>query len=100
MTRDQAEQELIRDIWSARMTAIYVCDTYAKQPVAVRRILVSMAWQLGQDGLAQFTRFMRCVNHRLYALAALEMRDSRWYRQTPARAEALAKEMENVDSGE
>ncbi len=100
MTPEQAEKELQRDMWAARMSAIYCCETYAKQPVAVRRILVSMAWQLGQEGLSQFKRFIRCVDLRLYALAALEMRDSAWARQTPARALALANEMEGAANGE
>lgn len=49
--------------------------------------LTNMAFQLGTDGLAGFPRAMRCIAARDWAGAALNLKDSDWFRtDTPERA--------------
>jgi len=61
---------------------------------ARQRILVSMVFQLGWSGVAGFTKFWAAVQREDWPGAAVEMRDSLWAKQTPARCERLAKMME------
>lgn len=62
-----------------------------------RAVLLSMAFQLGTGGLLKFMNMLRAAEKGQWAEAAEGMRHSLWYRQTPARAERLAKAMETDD---
>lgn len=56
-------------------------------------VLINMAFQLGTDGLLAFTRTLGYVRTRAWDLAASAMLDSTWAKQTPERAQRLAKQM-------
>lgn len=51
-----------------------------------RDVLISMAYQLGVDGLAEFRKMRAAIELGDFKLAAAHGRDSRWAQQTPARA--------------
>lgn len=57
-------------------------------------VLVNMAFQMGVEGLLAFKAMLACAQAGDYAGAAREMRDSRWAKQTPERADRLARQME------
>ena len=48
-----------------------------------------MCFQLGRPRLSKFKKFIAAVKEQDWELAADEMKDSRWYNQTTARAERL-----------
>jgi len=48
-----------------------------------------MCFQLGRPRLSKFKNFIAAVNDRDWMKAADEMEDSRWHKQTTARAERL-----------
>ena len=56
-------------------------------------VLVEMAFQMGVAGLAKFAKALQAVRERRWDDAATEMLDSTWAKQTPKRAQALAKIM-------
>ena len=56
-------------------------------------VLINMAFQLGVHGLLGFKKTLACVEAGDYIEAAAESLNSRWARQTPARAARLAKQM-------
>jgi lysozyme len=58
-------------------------------------VLINMAFQMGIRGLLQFKRMLGSVEDGQYAAAALEMVNSLWAKQTPARAMRLAEQMES-----
>lgn len=60
---------------------------------ARQRVLINMAYQLGVGGLLGFRHMLEALRRGDYELAADEMLDSDWARQTPARAQRLAQEM-------
>jgi lysozyme len=64
---------------------------------AQRAILVSMAYQLGITGLANFRLFLQSLSEADFNSAALHMLDSRWHKQTPKRAQRHA---EQIQTGE
>lgn len=52
-------------------------------------VLASMAFQLGVNGLMQFKNMLAAVERGDDVAVAKEMRDSRWYTQTPNRVNDL-----------
>ena len=57
-------------------------------------VLIGMAFQMGIGGLLQFKRMLGSVEDGQYGEAAIEMLDSTWAKQTPARAHRMALQME------
>lgn len=56
-------------------------------------ILVEMTFQLGFKGVLGFKKMWRAIREMDYTKASEEMKDSRWFRQTPARSADLANKM-------
>ena len=56
--------------------------------------LVNMAFQLGVEGLLKFKNMLLHLQHKRYQEAFLEALDSDWHRQTPLRAERIAKQLQ------
>ena len=56
-----------------------------------RRALLNMAYQLGVTGLLKFKKTLVALKDGKFKTAAKEALDSRWARQTPARAERIAE---------
>ncbi|WP_414717526.1 hypothetical protein [Steroidobacter sp.] len=52
-----------------------------------------MAYQLGTNGVTNFKRMCAALRIRDYSAAAIEMLDSTWAKQTPARAKRMAEIM-------
>ena len=65
-------------------------------PREVQEILVNMMFNLGRTRLAKFSKFRRALNDNDWKVAAIEGRDSLWYRQVPNRAERLMSRLEKV----
>ncbi len=63
---------------------------FRKLGAARQYVLVSMAYQMGWTGLMKFKKTLSLVQKEEYALAAEEMLDSLWARQTPLRANMLS----------
>lgn len=57
-------------------------------------ILIEMAYQLGYSGLLKFKKMFEALRSMDYDTASAEMLNSKWHKQTPVRAERLAKMME------
>ena len=56
-------------------------------------VLVSMAYQMGVTGLAQFKNTLYLVETKQFEEAAKAMLDSKWAKQTPNRAKRHAEQM-------
>jgi len=55
-----------------------------------REVLIEMVFQMGIKGVGKFKRFFRAAQARDWEAAHKEMLDSKWAKQTPARALELA----------
>jgi len=56
-----------------------------------RGILIEMIFQMGIKGVSRFKKFLQAALLHDWARAADEMLDSKWHKQTPERAEELAR---------
>lgn len=57
-------------------------------------VVIGMAFQMGTDGLLGFKNTLSKMQTGDYTGAGKGMLDSKWARQTPKRAERMAKQME------
>lgn len=60
-----------------------------------QRALLNMAYQLGTAGLLKFKIMLALLEERIWKAAAEEALDSKWARQTPARAERISELLKN-----
>lgn len=63
---------------------------FARLPSRKKQALSNMAFQLGVNGLLGFRRMLKAVQHQNWSAARREALDSRWAKQTPARAQEIA----------
>ena len=55
----------------------------------IQHILINMSFQLGKPRLSKFKRMIAAVHDEDYREMALQMEDSRWFKQTQNRAQRL-----------
>lgn len=65
-------------------------------PGEVQEILVNMMFNLGRPRLTKFKNMNKHIANRNWEDAAVEGRDSQWFRQVGNRAERLMKRLEEV----
>lgn len=65
-------------------------------PEEVQEILVNMLFNLGRPRLSKFKNMNLAIATKDWKMAAIEGRDSLWYRQVSNRAERLMTRLENV----
>lgn len=92
----------VRPLTSQQIDAIYAGDVspieaevyhrfpwLEDQPEPVQRGLMNMAFNLGPQGLASFLTFLGLVRTRHYAMAADDLRATKWYGQVGNRAKRI-----------
>jgi len=84
------------DLAIAECHALYGEGEFGNFPDEVQQILVNMMFNMGRTRLSKFKKFNAALEAGDWATAAVEGRDSLWYRQVTNRAERLMERMEAV----
>ena len=63
-------------------------------PESIQNVLLNMRFQLGYTGFRNFKKMIIAFQSQDYKKAAIEMKDSNWYKQVPNRAKELIKMVE------
>lgn len=92
ITKDEAETMLVNDIIKV-MEALHDKGLLQDHTQPRKDVLINMAFQMGVSGLLRFQNMILALDERNYSEAARQMLDSRWAKQTPNRANELAKQM-------
>lgn len=92
--RECFEKDL--DLAITECHALYGEGEFSAFPDEVQQILVNMMFNMGRTRLSKFKNFTAALEEGDWKRAAVEGRDSLWYRQVTNRAERLMKRMENV----
>ena len=71
-------------------------DDWDKLPEEVKQIIANMMFNLGRPRYSKFRKHIQAVMDGNWQESANQMRDSRWHKQVPNRAERLCKRMEEV----
>ena len=66
---------------------------FEDHPLAVRKILADMSYNMGKTTLSEFKNFKAALKNKDYKTAAEEMKNSSWYKQTGRRAKNHYKHM-------
>ncbi len=93
ITREESSYLLGNDI-AKRATGLSASLPWTDALDEARRgVLINMAFQMGLDGLMGFRNTLATVQAGNYQLAAQQMLQSQWAKQTPERAQRLSAQM-------
>jgi lysozyme len=100
ITQGEADTFLYADVdqWEIELKQAFRWFTRLNEPR--QAVLVSMAHQMGIDGLKRFGNALEAMQSGAWEIAAQELFRSKWARQTPARAKRLANIMRTGAYGE
>ena len=84
------------DIAIGECSALYGEGDFGKLPDEVQQILVNMMFNMGRTRLSKFKKMNAAIAEGDWKTAAVEGRDSRWYKQVKNRASRLMKRLEVV----
>lgn len=90
LTEREAQYLLYNDISESKHDLRSIIHYFDYLSDIRQAVLIDMRYNLGYRGFRTFEKMIMAVNAWEYERAALEMRDSRWYRQVGKRAERLA----------
>jgi len=96
LSRKEAEAILKMRLEASLNELSYSKAIYQFLPDEVKEILANMVYQLGVPKLLQFKKMWNALDGSDYKTASEEMINSRWAKQTPARAKRLADRMAQV----
>jgi lysozyme len=84
------------DVQTAIDDALNLQPELESWPVEAQITFVSLAFQLGGPRLRLFVKMNAALENQHWMTAAIQLRDSRLYRQTPERTERHAKRLEGI----
>ena len=94
ITEGEAEYLLDNDLQRVEDYCLGAWQWFGHLDDTRQGVVMEMVFQLGLDGVRGFSRFLAAVGNADYTEAGSQMRNSLWARQTPGRAEVLARIME------
>lgn len=94
LSDDEVDYLLRNDVARFTQEVLAALPWVAQLSEPRQAVIIGMAFQMGTAGLLGFSTTLDRVKNGQYANAAAQMLASKWARQTPARAERLAKQME------
>ena len=90
LDKDIAEEILLRKVESLISRVRKKFNWLDTVPQAVQGVLVEMSYQMGLSGVSKFKKALHAMQMLQWNVAADELLDSRWAKQTPNRAQELS----------
>ena len=75
----------------------YLYEDFYTLPEEAQLIIANMMFNLGRPRLSRFLKMKKAVDNRDWIEASNQMKDSKWYRQVPNRADRLVERMKAID---
>ena len=97
LDEDIAEEILLRKVEKLIARVRKKFDWLDTVPPAVQGVLVEMSYQMGVNGVSKFKKALHAMQMFQWKLAADELLDSRWAKQTPNRAKDLSNIIRGLD---
>jgi len=100
--REYSEEMLMKvleaDLKSAVKSAEKLCSDCPDLDDLAKETIVEMVFQLGKSGVSKFRNMWKALKQTppQYDVAAIEMLDSRWAKQTPGRAKEMSGHMRSL----
>ena len=96
ISKEEAEYFLKNDVDDVVSALRVKLDFWNDLPQNVKRALCNMAFQLGINGLLGFKNSLEFIKRGDWKNAGINLRKSKWYKQTPVRAERVIKMIEGA----
>jgi len=98
VSEDRVKECFEKDLDTAisECNALYEEGVFGDLPGEVQEILVNMMFNMGRTRLSKFKKMHAAILESDWGTAAVEGRDSLWYRQVTNRADRLMERLENV----
>ena len=96
LDEDIAEEILLRKLEKLIKRLRDKFDWLDEVPHAVQGVLINMAYQMGVSGVSKFKKALHAMQMMQWKIAADELLDSRWAKQTPNRAKELSDIIRNL----
>ena len=93
---DRVNECFEKDLDTAISECSVLYEDFDDMPGEVKEVLVNMMFNMGRTRLSGFKNFKKALDEGDWSKAAVEGRDSKWYRQVTNRAERLMSRLENV----
>ena len=74
----------------------YLYEDFYTLPEEAQLIIANMMFNLGRPRLSRFLKMKKAVDNRDWIEASNQMKDSKWYRQVPNRADRLVQRMKDI----
>ena len=97
MDEDIAEEILLRKVENLISRVRKKFSWLDSVPPAVQGVIVEMSYQMGVSGVSKFKKALHAMQMFQWKLAADELLDSRWAKQTPNRAKELSDIIRGLD---
>jgi lysozyme len=91
LTKEIAEQILIKKIANLESNISKKFEWYHTAPQEAKEVVINMCYQLGLSGFSKFKKTIYLLETEQYEEASVEMLDSLWAKQTPRRAKELSE---------
>ena len=97
-SEDMLMNILKNDLKSAIEGAERLCSKCPDLDDLAKETIIEMVFQLGETGVSKFRNMWKALesNPPQYDVAATEMLDSRWAKQTPGRAKEMSNHMRSL----
>ena len=96
VSEERVNECFIKDIEKVIEDCHILYEYFNELPEDAQLIIANMMFNLGRHRLSKFVKMKEAVNEANWIEAAIQMEDSRWYKQVPNRAERLCERMRNV----
>ena len=96
MTPEVAHKILELKLEQPKAALIREFSRVEQQPIIVQEALLEMAYQLGIPKMKSFSQTLTYIKEDNYQQAAINLRKSKWAKQTPKRVENLIRSLQNA----
>tara|TARA_Y100000033_G_scaffold22864_1_gene21553 strand:- start:1345 stop:1785 length:441 start_codon:yes stop_codon:yes gene_type:complete len=96
VTEERVDECFERDVEYVLDDCRILHEDFDNYPEEVKQIIANMMFNMGRTRLTNFRKHNAALKEGDWKTAAIEGRDSRWYRQVTNRAERLMKRLEEV----
>ena len=96
ITEERVDECFERDVEYVLNDCRILHEDFDNYPEEVKQIIANMMFNMGRTRLTNFRKHNAALKEGDWKTAAIEGRDSRWYKQVTNRAERLMKRLEEV----
>ena len=96
VSKDRVNECFVKDLQNVIEDCKKLHDAWDGYPEEVKQIVANMMFNMGLTRLSKFKNHNAALQSGDWKEAAVEGRDSRWYKQVTNRAERLMKRLEEI----